>query len=360
MSKISEWSKTAADNNSASPDGAPEGMAPSGVNDTIRENMAQIRTQWEDAQWFDLGDVPTRTDNDTFTVPGDKTAEYHVGRRLKLTDATTIYATISAVAFGSVTTVDVTTDSGNLSASLTAVALGIVTVTNTGTPSVANIGRGAYSGLTIKPNVTNPTYQMDIDADSITLTDGSVTYDATSVNLTADITASGANGLDTGSEANSTFYSVWAIYNGTTVAGLLSLSATAPTMPSGYTYKRRVGWVYNDSSGNLWDTRQVGNAVDTQSTLLETILSGGTADVYTELTPTVPSTAHIVRIKALSASNQSIFLSRDGTNFTDGLTSSPQTSSILFQLNASQTFYYKRAIANSTADIELYGWIDNL
>lgn len=33
-------SETAASNNSASPDGAPEGMAPSGVNDSIRENMA--------------------------------------------------------------------------------------------------------------------------------------------------------------------------------------------------------------------------------------------------------------------------------------------------------------------------------
>lgn len=44
MSHIREWSTTAANNNSAAPDGAPEGMAPSAVNDTMREMMAQIKT----------------------------------------------------------------------------------------------------------------------------------------------------------------------------------------------------------------------------------------------------------------------------------------------------------------------------
>ncbi len=46
---IEDWSVTAASNNSASPNGAPEGMAPSGVNDTIREVMAQVRTWAEQA-----------------------------------------------------------------------------------------------------------------------------------------------------------------------------------------------------------------------------------------------------------------------------------------------------------------------
>ena len=46
MSNVSQWSTTAASNNSAAPDGAPEGMAPSGVNDTIRENMAA------NARWY--------------------------------------------------------------------------------------------------------------------------------------------------------------------------------------------------------------------------------------------------------------------------------------------------------------------
>lgn len=40
MSNISQWSTTAGSNNSAAPNGAPEGMAPNAVNDVIRENMA--------------------------------------------------------------------------------------------------------------------------------------------------------------------------------------------------------------------------------------------------------------------------------------------------------------------------------
>lgn len=42
MSDVSTWSITAGSNNSAPPDGAPEGMAPSSVNDTLREVMAAV------------------------------------------------------------------------------------------------------------------------------------------------------------------------------------------------------------------------------------------------------------------------------------------------------------------------------
>ena len=38
-----KYSLTPANNNAAPPDGAPEGMLPSGVNDTMRDMMAQIR-----------------------------------------------------------------------------------------------------------------------------------------------------------------------------------------------------------------------------------------------------------------------------------------------------------------------------
>jgi hypothetical protein len=40
------YSEAAGGNNAASPNGAPEGMAPSGVNDTIREIMAAIKRDW--------------------------------------------------------------------------------------------------------------------------------------------------------------------------------------------------------------------------------------------------------------------------------------------------------------------------
>ncbi len=48
MSDLSQWSTTAGDNNSASPDGFPEGMAPSGVNDSAREVMRALAALYAD------------------------------------------------------------------------------------------------------------------------------------------------------------------------------------------------------------------------------------------------------------------------------------------------------------------------
>ena len=48
MSEISssDWSETAASNNAAAPNGAPEGMLGSAVNNTMREMMAAIKRDW--------------------------------------------------------------------------------------------------------------------------------------------------------------------------------------------------------------------------------------------------------------------------------------------------------------------------
>ena len=50
MSTIDNWSTTAASNNAASPNGFPEGMAPSGVNDSAREVMAAVAKWYKDQQ----------------------------------------------------------------------------------------------------------------------------------------------------------------------------------------------------------------------------------------------------------------------------------------------------------------------
>ena len=78
--------------------------------------------------------------------------------------------------------------------------------------------------------------------------------------VTIATTTSGANGLDTGSAAANNWYAVYAIYNGSSVAGLLSLSANTPTMPSGYTYYERLWWVRYGASG-LLGTLQLGRKV---------------------------------------------------------------------------------------------------
>lgn len=83
-----------------------------------------------------------------------------------------------------------------------------------------------------------------------------------SAQLSAAITASGAGGLDTGAEASSTWYAVHVITDTTLTnapAALLSLSHTAPTIPTGYDLFRHVGWVRNDSSSDFLSTEMRGN-----------------------------------------------------------------------------------------------------
>lgn len=104
-----------------------------------------------------------------------------------------------------------------------------------------------------------PQYKVDVDADSVVMYNGTNTLEARDVNVTADVSASGANGLDSGSEASNTWYYLWVINNGTTTAGLLSTSSTAPTMPSGYTYKKLVSAVRNDASSNLLGFNHIGD-----------------------------------------------------------------------------------------------------
>lgn len=126
---ISSYSTTAASNNSAPPNGAPEGMAPSTVNDVIRQIMADIRTQHESAEWINFGNTATYVAATQFSVTTDLTARYTVGRRVRVIATTpgTIYGTITASAFGSVTTVTVAFDGTSLSnEAITSVSVGIL------------------------------------------------------------------------------------------------------------------------------------------------------------------------------------------------------------------------------------------
>ena len=174
---------------------------------------------------------------------------------------------------------------------------GVLPVAVTGGSGLTVLQQARNENLVVKRNTSATSTTVDIDADYLTLFNSSnIGYIASSINLSPIITGSGANGLDTGTEASSTWYHIWVIYNGTTVAGLLSTSATSPTMPSGYTYKKYVGAVYNNSSSNFVNFHQVGNVVSNDGAY--NFLAGGTATGWTNITtvpmpPTTPIEARI-------------------------------------------------------------------
>jgi hypothetical protein len=154
---VEAWSTTAASNNASPPNGAPEGMAPSGVNDCIRQIMADVRSQLQDGQWLNWGHTPTRVDDDTFTVATDLTTTYHAGRRLKVTGSATGYCTIASSSYSNPnTTVNVTMDSGNLPGTLSAVYVAMLTASNSTIPSplnASNISSGSLADARLSSNV---------------------------------------------------------------------------------------------------------------------------------------------------------------------------------------------------------------
>jgi hypothetical protein len=151
---ISNWSTTPGNNNSAPPNGAPEGWASNMVNDTIRQQMADHKTQWLEAEWFNHGDSGlSRASATTFKLTGDVTARYLANRRIKCNDASTLYGSITTSSYlAPDTTVTVSLDSGSLTASLTAVALGILSPSNQSIPVINNltvVGTASISGAAV-------------------------------------------------------------------------------------------------------------------------------------------------------------------------------------------------------------------
>lgn len=134
----------------------------------------------------------------------------------------------------------------------------------------------AHDNLVITLNSVTPDEQVDIDADAVLLENSSENiYKATSVNLTIDTASSGAaNQLDTGAIAADTWYYFHVIYNGTTVAGLASLSSSSPTIPSGYTYSAYVGAGLTDATSDFINFKQVNKRASLNVPILDINASG--------------------------------------------------------------------------------------
>jgi len=114
--------------------------------------------------------------------------------------------------------------------------------------------RGNLYGLTLSNNVSDAVNDIDI-ATGFASSDGTTPFQ---MSLASGITkrldaawAVGTNqgGLDTGSIANGTYH-VWLIQRSDTgvVDALFSTSATAPTMPTNYDRKRRIGSIIRESA----------------------------------------------------------------------------------------------------------------
>lgn len=211
--------------------------------------------------------------------------------------------------------------------------------------------------LFLKNNVGSSGSQVDIDIDSLQVEE----YALTGIDLTLDITGSGENGLDTGTEIEdgpSKWYYIWVIYepSTSTVAGLFSLSETDPTMPDDYTKKRLIGAIFNGSGSNFISIFQVNKNVSRVETV---IITGGAAAGYTliDISAIIPVTAKSISGSFATLGSGQVFVAPVSTGRGQKRISHDTTITLPWSLGAlfePQTVYYK--IVGTTTNIYISEW----
>jgi hypothetical protein len=247
-------------------------------------------------------------------------------------------------------------------------------------------------GGTGGPGVVNISYlvtpSIQVTCDAIILFDGSSYSTATNINTSASTGTTGIGGLDTGVVAANTWYAVWLSQNTSTsaVGAFLSLSATNPVVPSGYSRKARVGWIRTDAGAALRRTLQKGNRAQyvlTGSAPNATVppLVLGATGTYSDTAPTwaaapvanvVPPTASEIFVQAnpayTGATGTSIACAPNSSYLGVFSTAPPPVavrSGVSPQYLSSSAIVLEgpnlyAAIAAAGGGIFVHGWRDNL
>lgn len=260
-----------------------------------------------------------------------------------------------------------------------------------GVNSTVYINDGSVSGTTWRSALAFaeghidglvPTYNS---ASTVDISPGSCRSDDDEENilvastLTANFATSGANGLDTGSEAGSTWYYLWVIAqaDGASPAALLSLSSTSPTMPGSYTVKRRVGQVRNGGSSNIVEFRCVGsgryrhyNYAEVARGTLQ-VLSGGSSTSYSavSLATFVPPTSILAYLELNydAGGDDYTEIRPTGSGLGNGSGQRLQISDtgigsdhMWTSTNTSQSIDYRNSSVFESLDIFVYGYVEDL
>jgi len=242
------------------------------------------------------------------------------------------------------------------------------------------------NNLKISSNAATPNTKTDFAIGpkgsnyDIILEDGTNPIRArSSSGVTIDITVSATTtngGLDTGSVAASTWYYLWAIYNGPTTNTLLFVYSTSkiiPTLPSGFTFYCLIGAQYSDGSSHLGKIYQIDNEVWIPEIVLFTATGPSVANTLESksLSTIVPLTAVSVSGNmgnSVSSGEAMMGVCGDsaGTGMQDsvcvgvgGNAFDSFTAGSIFKhvpLITAQTIYWTANITNAQFKININGW----
>ncbi len=228
---------------------------------------------------------------------------------------------------------------------------------------------GTASALKASASGTNAA--VSVSADAVCLKDNAGRQKVIGpLALAINSAAGGVNGLDTGALVASTWYSVWVIWNGATAAGLLSLSATAPTLPAGYTHKARVGWIRTDATANKYPLafKQWGRSVryvpGTNPANAPIMASGAAAEstpvaVGGFVPPTaglIAGTVHAFAGQAAGASPVAFANAHAQYVFAQAPSGGSIVPPFLFGLMGDSIYWY----SSGSSTLYCHGWEDNL
>lgn len=190
-----------------------------------------------------------------------------------------------------------------------------LTITSNSISAPAFPPQAVFKNLQIK---TATTTTINGSADYVTLaTSGSTSFITLPTSGTINMATTGvANGLDEGALAPGTFYAIWAIAASATSTHaelLASTSFTTPLMPSGYSYKARIGAQVTTTTtataalhGVYQFNRSAQFMVGVAGTTSTPGIANGTAGTFSATSPTpvsvdakwVPTTASQIKLIA--------------------------------------------------------------
>lgn len=191
---------------------------------------------------------------------------------------------------------------------------------------------------------------------------------------TAWAVGSATGSLDTGAIANSTWYHVYIIerLDTSVVDVLVSTSATAPTMPTNYTVKRRIGSFKTDGSANILAFTQTGD-VFTWTVGLHDIIAQNIGTTATSFVMTVPTgvvvtalfDGFVFKTSAISGANFYPIIVTDQTvaygsfcSIYDGSTGNGTCAPHQVLTNTNAQIRARGLSAGTTVDAYTTGWID--
>ena len=220
-------------------------------------------------------------------------------------------------------------------------------LTNTGAWSTSlNLGgssAGTLTGdMTDAPQLTySSSTVVNVSTGQCSDSTRSIIINNTSIK-SINLATNGANGLDTGSLPSGASTLHYFIISGSSgVAGLASLSPTAPILPSGYICFRRIGSIKTNSSGNILPFTQNIDQFNYTAGLLE--YSGGGYSTRTTI-----NLAHVpsgIDVNAILYCSNTVTLA--GSNSFD---------ITLYQTNGGINYYQEHNVSNETSSITNTGY----